>query len=369
MVSQGLLMGRNRNWRAVVTHHPSFEEVRIKGCNYRSSRSPAHVLWLSLGLALWVMNPVWLTDVHARDFESVAFVSPDTGWVMSTSDVLHTTDGGQSWTMQLNYRGSDTESRVPQQLQVMDAQHVWVLYDQSRLLLTQDGGRNWQVVEVEPTVQLENLTSKADLDRFLMLTPERGYGLSFDGTAFLRTIDGGKTWRTRLIRMDPPGFAAMDFLNLQHGWLVGPLGLLAQTSDGGQTWQPLPKSPATAVLKLQFRSLDSGWLLEAGPRRLFRTTDGGQTWQQCAPGQPTPQIYGVHFRTPTLGWATAGAGIIIKTTDGCATWQTIQTPVTNLLVSIFFLDDLNGWVVGDNNTVLKTADGGLTWTPVPVKVP
>lgn len=324
---------------------------------------------VSISLVLGLFTPGWIGVAPARDFSDVLFVTPDVGWLMSTEDILQTTDGGQSWTVRIPYRSATAGIRFPQDLQVLDAQHAWVLYTNSRLVLTQDGGQTWQGLDVEPTVQQGNLTVKTNLRQFRMVTTERGFGVSSDGEIFLRTTDGGRTWRPQIVRTDPPGFDVVEFLDLQNGWLMGPLGLLARTSDGGQTWQPLPQSPIQNVLEARFQTRDTGWALEAAPNRLFRTTDGGQTWQRCAPGQTPPPIYGVHFRTPTLGWATADAGIILKSTDGCATWQIIQTPTSKLLVAVYFLDDLTGWAVGDDNTLLKTTDGGLTWTPVPVNVP
>jgi photosystem II stability/assembly factor-like uncharacterized protein len=257
-------------------------------------------------------------------------------------------------------------------MQFLDATHGWILYDDSRLYRTTDGGQTWQEIRVEPPAwdRPGGLTYRTDLDQLHMVSPQIGFGLDGDGIQLLRTTDGGGTWRTSLITPQRLAFVELFFLDALQGWLAGMDGRLYHSTDGGRTWNPLPLSPVRGPLGTQFLTTNMGYVLETDGRRLvFRTTDGGRSWQQCAPSQTVPDVWGFMLRTPTLGWAAASNGIVLRTTDGCLTWQAIQTPVTARLNAIHFITDSLGWAVGDEGTVLKSTDGGLTWTPVQVNVP
>ena len=43
-------------------------------------------------------------------------------------------------------------------------------------------------------------------------------------------------------------------------------------------------------------------------------------------------------------------------------WTLLQnSPTTNDLHSVFFLDDNTGWIAGDNSTIYKTTNSGVSW--------
>jgi photosystem II stability/assembly factor-like uncharacterized protein len=305
-------------------------------------------------------------------FWDVQFFTPDNGWLFCSEGLLHTIDGGRTWVREQPAGGSSQTSDTVVQMQFLDASHGWILYDDSRLYRTSNGGQTWQEILVKPPAwdRPGGLTYVTDLDQFHMVSPQIGFGLDGDGIQLLRTTDGGVTWRTSLITPQRLAFRSLFFVDSQHGWVVGLGGRLYHTTNGSQTWSPLLPPPARGPLGMQFLTTNLGFVLETDARRaVFRTSDGGQSWQQCAPSQTVPDAWKFRFRSPTLGWAAATNGIVLRTTDGCANWQIIQTPATAQLRDIHFVTDTLGWAVGDEGTVLKSADGGLTWTPVQVNVP
>lgn len=298
-----------------------------------------------------------------RSFYDVIFVSPQAGWLYS-GEVLGTRDGGRTWTVQRTW---DSKGGIAAQMQFLDPQHGWVLYESSYLHRTADGGQTWQATRV----LAKDATSSfpRGLGRLGMLSPQIGFGLSDVGTHLLRTGDGGRTWRATLIRTGTVNFTVLSFLDNRQGWVAGIGGMSARTQDGGQTLRNLPPTPVKSPLAMRFLSASNGWMLDAEGYQLFRTVDGGQSWQRCNAGQPTAEIGGFFFTSQTHGWAAAAGGVILRTTDGCLTWHAIQTPSTADLKAIHFLDAAIGWAVGEEDTVLKTTDGGLTWSPVQVNTP
>jgi photosystem II stability/assembly factor-like uncharacterized protein len=299
-----------------------------------------------------------------RDYDGVVFVTPTVGWLYA-GDVLHTANGGQTWVLQRTWI---TPGGSPLQMQFVDPLHGWVLYSHGILHRTTDGGGTWQVIQASPRGPDADPPYRTDLDKLRMLTPEMGFGLNRSGDILFRTTDGGLTWRTSRFGKTQALFDELAFVDAKRGWVAGN-GDVFTTTNGGQTWLPLPKVPADGPYRMQFLSETTGWLLDYPSGRLYRTSTGAQSWQVCAISQPPSKIYGYFFRTPTQGWAAAAGGIILRTTDACSSWSQVQTPSTGYLGDVYFLDENNGWAAGADNTVLKTTDGGLTWTQVPVNVP
>ncbi len=305
------------------------------------------------------------------DPSALVFVTPTVGWLLGVGwrnggdDLLHTEDGGETWSRQRSPGTSGLEDQLPLQIQFLDSRHGWVLYYGSRLHRTTDGGHAWEIIPV--TLAGDDARSGAELGQFVMLTPEIGYGVDEDGGRFLRTADGGRSWQWAPTPKDQEWFHNIFFLDVNRGWLTGDGGSLYATTDGGKSWRALPTGRKGGAGWIHFVSPDVGWTFAGYPSTLFRTRDGGTSWQQCGDrphgtGRPV-------FHSALLGWAPGDRGILWRTTDGCATWHAIQTPVAYTLSTVHFVDDHLGWAVGSNDTVLKTTDGGLTWAPVPVKAP
>jgi len=161
-------------------------------------------------------------------------------------------------------------------------------------------------------------------------------------------------------------------------------GLIAATTDGGQTWSEVNRSTAP-VLEVSVVDPNRGWALAGtcsnpGPANcdntILETSDGGQTW--AAVGRAP--VNHIDFVDSTNGWGlsltarlsgTTGEPIA-KTSDGGATWTTVPGPCpadASMPSGIHFVDALHGWMscVGDAATVqqgkavFETTDGGTTW--------
>ena len=84
------------------------------------------------------------------------------------------------------------------------------------------------------------------------------------------------TWQT--------DFSDTYFLDENTGWTVGRGGVIAHTTDGGETWLPQHSSVEADLYQVTFVDKSHGWI--TGSRMLLRTEDGGKTWQ-VVKGYPT----------------------------------------------------------------------------------
>jgi photosystem II stability/assembly factor-like uncharacterized protein len=223
---------------------------------------------------------------------------------------------------------------------------------------------------------------------------------------------GGEKLRPSEIRQNL--FSAC-FFTAQEGWVVGELGSILHTSDGGKTFDKADAGTKTAFLSvaclpggavivtgqygLILRSQDNGatWeKLETGVERnllgisfgndrvgvavgdygtIVRTTDGGTTWTKVPLPEdiPLPEeiaeiiepgdvlLYDVEFIDAERAWIVGEFGVIFATTDGGQSWVAQQSNIETTLFGVSFADSQNGWAVGLEQVMLHTTDGGQSW--------
>jgi photosystem II stability/assembly factor-like uncharacterized protein len=171
-------------------------------------------------------------------------------------------------------------------------------------------------------------------------------------------------------------FRDIFFLDAQNGWMVGgvgvsvPGGIVARTTDGGQTWRyktgVIPNRYQTMNINMNavyFTDLQHG-VVAAEAGRIMRTEDGGETWKMVgAPGPVYARNHDVDFVDAMNGWIIGREGVR-RTEDGGATWARIDEERKLEGNAIQFLDQDRGWVAGKFGAVSRTVDGGVTWATV-----
>ncbi|WHS62511.1 YCF48-related protein [Pseudomonas sp. G2-4] len=132
--------------------------------------------------------------------------------------VLLSDDNGQSWR-----QASVPVSVSLTAVQFVDAQQGWAVGHAGVVLVTRDGGEHWTLqLDGARAAQLELETAKADQATAANLDD----ALARVQNAERLVADGA----------DKP-FLALEFIDAQHGLIVGAYGLALWTADGGATWQ------------------------------------------------------------------------------------------------------------------------------------
>jgi photosystem II stability/assembly factor-like uncharacterized protein len=208
-----------------------------------------------------------------------------------------------------------------------------------------------------------------------------------ESSGLFKTADGGQSWRRT-----PIGFPAKAHVRVpavaadpQHpntvyvaacrgNGCVGP-GVFLKTVDGGATWRKITALP---------------WLVQAiaiDPRRtstvfagtakggLFRSRDGGSNWQWVArvPGVRRPKAYSAYPWAvvaiaidplhPDTIYAGSQTGGIVKSTDGGTTWAVANTRLTDKHIYTLIIDPRNTQVLfaSTEGGVFRSRNGGQTW--------
>ncbi|MGH9066781.1 MAG: YCF48-related protein [Acidimicrobiales bacterium] len=218
------------------------EQVGLGACS-----PPATTL-----LALTPGETTW-TPLHSWDLLYLAGLSFPTaaqGWAIGGNVVVHTTDGGRTWSQQVPgpSPAAGTDST--------DLTHGWGIgtaSDPGAVLRTSDGGRTWEVMARLPGALTE--VSFVDASHGWVVDE----ALPATTWSILATTDGGRHWHTvyRLpthpTPLGPTGASAFAMVNDTTGTLLttngfngwqGPGGLapaiVLTTHDGGRTWGDPP---------------------------------------------------------------------------------------------------------------------------------
>jgi photosystem II stability/assembly factor-like uncharacterized protein len=247
-----------------------------------------------------------------RDLYSIRF-APDgkSGWIVGEEGtVLHTDDGGQTWSKQ----DSSTTKNLLKVFPIDDQNAVAVGAD-GAIVRTTDGGAHWQ------TEKSPKLVSLFDV-RF----PEKNIGFaSGEFATILTTTDGGATWNvasggnTGDFTIGP--FFTLAFTDPQHGTAAGLSGEISVTADGGKTWQAqkLPDQAASYVIT-QDATGKKLWTGGNGGK-MFEQTPGGQ-WQE-APRATFQDLTDIAF-AGNQGVAVGLNGTILLTQNAGEQWQAVQ---------------------------------------------
>jgi photosystem II stability/assembly factor-like uncharacterized protein len=293
----------------------------------------------------WVEQSV-ISTKSTNYLLDVDFVDANYGWACATgATIFHTVDGGNTWSPL-----SSPLTDYVVAIEFMDHDHGWAM-DRNTLIHTNNGGLTW--------------TSQSNRDGHSLLFLDLLHGWVVNDSSIMRTTDGGTTWQTYQFQFVVGG---ISFINTSDGWLAGSAGQIRRTSDGGATWTDQTSGTSMNLSDISFVDQHRGWAVGWGPTSssmtgiILGTTDGGNTWiprttfssegmnKVCALNQASTCVLG-------------NLGSILRTNDAGLTWVYQSNGVSTEICTLDFVDENNGWAGGISGNILHTTDGGYTWKP------
>jgi photosystem II stability/assembly factor-like uncharacterized protein len=204
-------------------------------------------------------------------------------------------------------------------------------------------------------------------------TEREGWMVGELGRIF-RTEDGGKTWQRQDADTKRP-FLTITCLDAKTAWIAGKEGIVYATRDGGTTWTPVKTGNNRHLFTLQFVNGQRGH--GAGDfGTMVHTEDGGATWTASRVSEDVKlpesaidtgvepgdvNLYAISYGDDDHAWLVGEFGVVLASTDGGQTWHQQTTPVESTLFGVRFVDAKRGWAVGVDSIILDTEDGGTTW--------
>ena len=316
-----------------------------------------------------VWEPVsYPADVYLN---GVYFATPEVGWVTAGAHgqpgmIIHTTDGGVSWSAQLG----DPESSDPSyhDLRFIDAHTGWVLQNASsseyKLLHTADG-QEWS-----PVGSLKREWGIPDYE-FISATE----GLYIDGndnvSRLMRTSDGGRTWTEvyrcaatlqveGLTKKVACALKSLHFPTPKVGYALGGAHgakrtlFIAKTTDSGASWELLVVPDVGADNEVYFDqeaffTSETTGVVSLSDHRIYRTTDGGRSWKGVA-GTPGAVI---RFADPAVGWSFSSYRKLSYTVDGGQRWTTRDFAFPAKVTAFSLPRRDRGFVVGEHGMIYR----------------
>lgn len=287
----------------------------------------------------WTKLP---TEPFRGKQDDIFFINARVGWyVNGTGKIYKTTDGGATWTKQLDQPGTYFRCIAFLDEKRGFAANIGTEYypnvtDTTPLYETRDGGATWTAVTKITGPAVKGLCAIWAKGRTVWAAGRVG------GPAFLMiSKDGGETWTSSDLSSQTGMILDILFFDDQNGVLCGATSsssaqshaLILTTADGGKTWT---------------KRYESARLYEITWKASFPTRKVGYvTIQNYNPDKAVSQRY------------------VAKSTDGGMTWS--EVPLVNEHAvrefGIGFADERTGWV-GTTTGGFETRDGGATWKPV-----
>jgi photosystem II stability/assembly factor-like uncharacterized protein len=270
--------------------------------------------------------------------------------------IIATTDAGQTWVNQTPGGAGQLGS-----IDCPDARTCYASGEFGSVLATTDGGSTWST---------QNSTVNEGLGQ--VSCPTRSFcAIAGGGSGVVTTTNGGTTWTAhpttvssagQLGGMSCPSISMCIATGMDNG--STPNMIAIRSGDGGATWHTVyfPSIPG-ALDRIDCGSTSNcvavgrhGWIA--------LTRDGGTTWTSPSSGPSTP-LHGISCPTDQTCFAAGNAGLVLKTSNGGSWTNVASTGVTTNLSGISCADTSHCTAVGLTGTMIQTADGGAHWTAIP----
>lgn len=229
--------------------------------------------------------------------ESYSFIDKLHGWISGGwadtsgqchTGILHTIDGGKTFELQANFLAND--------LFFFDEQIGYAIGDNSIILRTDDGGKNWSQKTIKETNNNAG-TRSANLRNISF--SDKNFGMiSGENLTLLVTEDGGETWeqmidkRSRSYGLFVGDFKHFSIASKKSIWAI--LGNNDLFHYDGSSWkqfsdkdflkmgllencQSKPFYYNGFIYDISFSDKNNGWVIGEG--HIFYTQNGGKKWK------------------------------------------------------------------------------------------
>ncbi|MEO0095194.1 MAG: YCF48-related protein [candidate division WOR-3 bacterium] len=357
-------------------------------CDLAVNSNPAIIVKTTNGGQNWVVQNSGMMG----DLWGVCFVNEQTGYAVGDT-ILKTTNGGSTW-VKLNYAVQGGPLRgVHFPVDANTGYACGFSYQSSQggtVIKTTNGGASWQILMGGQTYSRYH--------GLYFLNNQTGYLIGNDpnqGLSIMKTTNGGSSWSYYPVNYNfyYADKAGIDFVNQSVGYIatnryLTNIGnaIILKTTDAGNNWSTLLPASGQLInynfLDMDLRFLQShqiGYVV-GGLGKIFKTTDGGTTWfsQFTGTGQ---DFRSVHFISPDTGWAGGENGTLFYTTNGGNTWIPKNSGTTDQICRVFFVNDSIGffttshlWSSGYTGydscgSIYKTTNKGQSWFVVAANLP
>ncbi|HCN37216.1 MAG TPA: hypothetical protein DIS94_05835 [Bacteroidetes bacterium] len=313
-------------------------------------------------------NSILLIANNAEDF--VYFIDDLNNFYLSST-------GGESWTIK------PSPFQNPKKILMKSINTHFVLTN-NKLWRTTNGGVNF--IDVAPV-------QNSEFRDFDFINTSTGFVISSDGTNSIlyRTTNFGTNWNQ--INIPVGNFNAVDFFDMQNGYIGGEDGLMRRTTNGGLEWNIVSLSNVYDVSAIQMFNTKEAYFIckdntlwSLSWNNAYRVNDVSGVTSLSATGSNlsfagyTGKIWvresgwlrtintttyntfnRINFLNANTGIMAGTNGAVSKSIDGGNTWvQNVINPNV-IFYGMDFINSSTGFICGERGTIYRTTNGGQTW--------
>ena len=295
------------------------------------------------------------TGITSTDLYSITFTNSSNGYAVGTnSTIIKTENSGYSWEL-IN---SPVSGIYLNSVFFKDQDNGFIAGSSGTLLTSSNAGTDWTTISTGTTAGLASIHF-----------PTSGVGyVAGSGGSILKTTDGGATWT--LTSNTAGSQFSVYFTSVDTGYTCGSAtaftARISRTKDGGVTWEKKTITNTTILYTIVFPQKDTGYCAGKGGV-ILKTTDAGETWNQLPQSLLSGIIKSLFFLDANTGYAISG-NKLIKTTDGGLTWELEQINHSLWAQPRLWCSDENTmWAVSNLGTILYK--GMAIPPPLPLAYP
>lgn len=279
------------------------------------------ILFPVVSMAQWYIAP---NLPLASRYDDIVFINQAEGWTINSGgDILHTTDQGQTWNLQI-----DTDKYL-RCIEFVDQNIGFCGSLDSSLFKTTDGGANWADISNNIYPKPPGICGLSAPNASTVY----GCGIWSSPAYIIKSTDTGNSWTHIDMSSYATALVDIEFSSVDTGFVVGTAnpasdgGIILHTTDGGLTWTTkfLTNVGLDYVWKIQspdgvnfYASVDA--VPVTNNLRILKSTDSGNTWTMDTVLNTYVYTQLVGFINPNHGWLGAGSNLY-ETTDGGVTWN------------------------------------------------
>jgi len=302
-------------------------------------------------------------------FRSIVADPRDPSRVYAATDlkIWRSTDGGDTWTQELNPPQQGFPNFNLGQLALAPSAPSTVYasltdFASTVILRSTDEGVTWSLAGSLP----------ANVAGALVVDPRSASRLYTAGDEGIYvSVNGGQTWTLLRAGLPTPFGRQLQILSLAlapsqpDALYAGAVGWgVARSTSAGARWRLGVESGLNAgsitTLELHPARPGTAYVSQSSARRTFRSTDGGRSWEPFARDIAAGELFDLAFDPLAVDTLYAASdGGISKSVDGGAIWIHPDGPPASR-VALLGRQTLLAGDCGLNRSV----DGGHTWAPV-----
>lgn len=270
----------------------------------------------------------------------------------SEGKIIRSLDAGLTWSYVNSPSPLPTPSTI-NDIEFVSDSRGWLVFS-TNLYVTTDGGSNW-------TISLSTATGSQEV-KFSTYT--RGYFCGSQG--LVRYSPDGSGWVTPTSLPSGAYYAIGTTPDTTIAFICGRYNSksrVIKTTNGGKDWVAQTSAEITDVTfySVNFPTTTTGWVVGTGGN-IYKTTNGGTTWTRQI-SNTSSTLQSVRFFDENYGIAVGNDGSIVRTVNGGSEWVRGKEITEQTLMSALILNESTTISVGQSGTIIKSYNA-----PLPVEL-